>query len=506
MTEFFLGIDIGTYETKGVLVDTAGAVHATTRARHGISTPHPGHVEHDAIDVWWSDFTSVSRELVAQLNPGDEILAVACSAIGPCVLPVDSQLNPLRPAILYGVDTRADEQIADFERRIGRDEIFRRSGNTLTSQSAGPKIAWIADNEPAVAEAARWYMTSQSFLVAKLTGEVVIDHATAGYYHPFYDLTDGCWDLSGFTDILRVEQLPALRWSSDVAGYVNAAASAETGIREGTPVVTGTSDAVAEAVGASVMDDGDLMLMYGSSGYMIRVVSEPVADNVLWSAPFASPDSYVLAAGTSTAGTATRWAADVLGLNDAAGDAAMFSALMDLVHEAQPGADGVVHIPHFSGERTPFHDPGARGVFTGLSLTTGRAELARAVIEGVAHSVVAAVSAYTDIGLRPKRVMAIGGGTKNDVLVQTVSDLLGFEQNCAATIGAAYGDTILAALGLAITTKSDIRENWVAIDATVSPRSHDDPTVETLRRAHGEFLSTYTALRCARSNEEEKTE
>ncbi|WP_166997251.1 FGGY-family carbohydrate kinase [Paramicrobacterium fandaimingii] len=506
MTALLLGVDIGTYETKGVLVDTNGVVHATARSRHGISTPQPGHVEHDAIDVWWNDFASVSRELVSTMSTGDEILAVACSAIGPCVLPVDAELNPLRPAILYGVDTRADEQIADFERRIGRDEIFRRSGNTLTSQSAGPKVAWIVENEPAIAEAARWYMTSQSFLVATLTGEVVIDHATAGYYHPFYDLAGGCWDLTDFDDIVTPDQLPAIRWSSDVAGTVTAASAAETGIPEGTPVLTGTTDAVAEAVGASVMDDGDLMLMYGSSGYMIRVVSEPVADAVLWSAPFAFPGSYVLAAGTSTAGTATRWAADMLGLDTGEGDDALFSSLMQLVHDARPGAGGVVHIPHFSGERTPFHDPDARGVFTGLSLTTGRAELARAVVEGVAHSVVSAVGAYAEIGMEPTRVMAIGGGTKNDVLVQTVSDLLGFEQNCAATIGAAYGDVILAALGLAVTTKAEVCENWVSIDSTITPRSSGDPDVETLRRAHDEFLSTYRALSRARLTTEEKPE
>ncbi|MCW4459914.1 FGGY-family carbohydrate kinase [Microbacterium sp. MPKO10] len=506
MTQYFLGIDIGTYETKGVLVDTAGAVFATARARHGISTPHPGHVEHDALDVWWSDFTRVSRELVGQLAPDDEILAVSCSAIGPCVLPVDAQLNPLRPAILYGVDTRADEQIADFERRIGADEIFRRSGNTLTSQSAGPKIAWIIENEPEVAEAARWYMTSQSFLVARLTGEVVIDHATAGYYHPFYDLARGCWDLTGFTDLLRVEQLPALRWSSEVAGQVTAEGAADTGVPEGTPVLTGTTDAVAEAIGASVLDDGDLMLMYGSSGYMIRVASEPIADAVLWSAPFAFPGRYVLAAGTSTAGTATRWIADMLGLDEGEGDAALFTELMRLVHDAPVGAGGVVHIPHFSGERTPFHDADARGVFTGISLTTSRADMARAVIEGVAHSVVAAVRSYAEIGMEPKRVMAIGGGTKNDVLVQTVSDLLGFDQNCAATIGAAYGDAILAALGLESTSQADIRDNWVSTDATVEPRASDDPALTTLTRAHDEFIATYRALRGARTAEEETTE
>lgn len=501
MTNLLIGIDVGTYETKGVLVDTVGVVHATARARHGVSTPRPGHVEQDAIDVWWRDFTAVSRELMTSAD-GHTILAVACSAIGPCVLPVDTELNPLRPAILYGVDTRATRQIADFERRIGRDEIVRRSGNTLTSQSAGPKVAWIIDNEPDVARAASWYMTSQSFLVAKLTGEVVIDHATAGYYHPFYDLSARRWDLDGFDDVLTADQLPDIGWSSDIAGAVTGAASAETGIPEGTPVMVGTTDAVAEAIGSSVLDDGDLMLMYGSSGYMIRVTPEPVVDDILWSAPFAFPGHYVLAAGTSTAGTATRWAADLLGLDDGTGDSAMFGRFMELVHDAEPGSGGTLHLPHLSGERTPFHDPDARGSLTGLSLTTGRAEFARAVVEGVAHSVAAAVATYSDIDMAPKRVVAIGGGTKNDVLVQAVSNLLRFDQACASTVGAAYGDVVLAALGLGVTTKSNVREQWIAVDTTVVPQPENDPAVQTLRRAHDEFSSTYRALRATRRDDD----
>ncbi|GGD33704.1 sugar kinase [Microbacterium faecale] len=501
MTGLLIGIDVGTYETKGVLVDTVGVVHATARARHSVSTPRPGHVEHDALDVWWGDFTAVSRELMQNAG-GHRILAVACSAIGPCVLPVDAQLNPLRPAILYGVDTRATRQIVDFERRMGRDEIMRRSGNTLTSQSAGPKVAWIRENESDVARATRWYMTSQSFLVAKLTGEVVMDHATAGYYHPFYDLSARRWNLDGFDDVLSVDQLPDIGWSSDIAGLVTAAGSAETGIPEGTPVMVGTTDAVAEAVGSSVLDDGDLMLMYGSSGYMIRVTPEPVVDDTLWSAPFAFPGLYVLAAGTSTAGTATRWAAGLLGLDDGAGDTAMFGRFMELVHAAEPGSGGALHLPHLSGERTPFHDPGARGSLTGLSLTTGRAEFARAVVEGVAHSVAAAVAAYGHVDMPPRRVVAIGGGTKNDVLVQAVSDLLRFEQNCASTVGAAYGNAVIAALGIGVTTKTNVREQWIAVNTTVVPRPDTDPAVEALRRAHDEYLSTYRALRAMRRDDD----
>jgi xylulokinase len=138
----------------------------------------------------------VTRELVRHPRAG-EVRAVAVSAIGPCVVAVDEDLVPLRPAILYGVDTRATRQVAALTGRLGSEEIVRRGGSPLSSQSAGPKIAWLKDEEPDVWARARWFLTSQSWLVARLTGEVVIDHATAGYFHPLYDLRGGCWDVSG---------------------------------------------------------------------------------------------------------------------------------------------------------------------------------------------------------------------------------------------------------------------------------------------------------------------
>lgn len=491
--ELFLGIDVGTYETKGVLVDAAGHVHAEARARHGISTPAPGMVEQDADAVWWHDVAEVASTL-RKAMPDAVIAAVACSAIGPCVLPVDTELRPLRPAILYGVDTRATAEIDILDARLGREEIFRRAGNALTSQSAGPKILWIERNEPVVAARTRWYLTSQSYLVARLTGEVVIDHATAGYFHPCYDLARLDWNHDGIDDLIRPETLPRLGWSTDVAGTVTAEAAAATGIPEGTPVLVGTTDAVAEAVGASVVATDDLMLMYGSSGYFIRVTDEPHADPRLWAAPFALQGRYVLAAGTSTAGTATRWIADLLGLDHGDGDSAMFGRLMELVRSAPPGANGVLHLPHFSGERTPLHDPEARASFSGLTLSTGRADLARAVVEGVGQSIALAVSALLDAGAAEPRVVAIGGGTHNEVLVQTVSDLTGLHQRTAATLGAAYGDAMLAAIGLGVVTEEQAA-SWVAFSGEVAPQEN---AARQLRASYERFPETYRALRALR--------
>jgi xylulokinase len=145
-----LGIDIGTFETKGVLVAHDGTITATATRPHKMLVPRPGWAEHRAEEDWWGDFVFVTKALLAQsgIDPA-EIKAVAASAIGPCMLPVDADGKPLMNGVLYGVDTRATDQIAALNARIGEEVILARCGNALTSQSVGPKIMWLKDGEGA---------------------------------------------------------------------------------------------------------------------------------------------------------------------------------------------------------------------------------------------------------------------------------------------------------------------------------------------------------------------
>src|SRR3954452_6572815 len=133
-----LGVDIGTASAKGVLTDPAGRVLATATRPHGVSRPQPGWVEHDPEAVWWDQFVDITRELVA-VAPAP-VAAGGVSGIGPCVLPATAEGRPLRPAILYGVDTCAAAEIIELTNQLGEDAVIRRSGNRLTSQAVGPKL------------------------------------------------------------------------------------------------------------------------------------------------------------------------------------------------------------------------------------------------------------------------------------------------------------------------------------------------------------------------------
>src|SRR5262245_33083581 len=133
MKDLLLGIDVGTYSSKAALVTPAGEVLRSAVVPHGISTPAPGHVEQDADGVWWHDLCALCRQLLdGAPYGGDDVAAIAVSAIGPCLLPLDEAGHPLRPGILYGVDVRAAEDIEALDALIGRDEILRHSMMSLT--------------------------------------------------------------------------------------------------------------------------------------------------------------------------------------------------------------------------------------------------------------------------------------------------------------------------------------------------------------------------------------
>lgn len=491
MAVAFLGVDVGTFETKGVLVAEDGSVLAQAARRHDISSPQPTHVEQDADGVWWSDVAAVCREIMSDpVSSGVEIQAMAVSAIGPCVLPLDEDLTPLRPGILYGIDARASDEIELLTKRLGESEIARRAGNTLTSQSAGPKIMWVSRHEPDVASRARWYVTSQSYLVAKLTGEVTIDHGTAGYFHPLYDLSAQTWDVSGCDDFITEQQLPKLGWATEIAGTVTAQASAETGVPAGVPVLIGTTDSPAEAVGSGVVEPGDVMVQYGSAGYMISVLDKPLVHPDLWAAPFVFPGTFVAAAGTATAGTITRWIANLLGLDHSGGDAALFAELIQLASSAPVGSKGLLMLPHLSGERTPLQDPHARGVFHGISLEHGRPEFARAALEGVAHSLSDALLTFDHAGLTPSTVTAIGGGTKNPILMSSVSAITGRTQVAMESVGAAFGDAVLAAYATGHLADAEAIRSWLTVRDITEP---DGDIAAVLGPDHEDYRALYGA-------------
>jgi xylulokinase len=467
---YTLGVDIGTFETKGVLVDAAGVVVATAHNPHEMVVPQPGWAEHRPEEDWWGDFVKVTKELIATSGcKPEEIRAVACSAIGPCMLPVDEDGTILMNGVLYGVDTRAMAQVDALTARIGADVILDLCGNALTSQSVGPKILWLKEERPDLYAKTAKILTSTSFLVHRLTGEYVIDHYTAANFSPIYDVEtqDWCFDLA--PEIASADILPRLLWSADIAGHVTADAAAATGLAIGTPVTTGTIDAAAEALSVGVQCSGDMMMMYGSTIFIITLTQDRVRDGRLWYAPWLFPGQHASMAGLSTSGTLTHWFRDQFA-RELPRDMA-FATLAGEAETVPPGAEGLLFLPYFSGERTPIHDPLAKGAFFGLNLTHKRGHMYRALIEGIAFGTAHVVETYREVGVDLTRILAVGGGTKNTLWLQATSDTSHVDQIVSQkTVGASYGDAFLARVAIGEAKIADI-DVWNPAETQVKAAS-----------------------------------
>ncbi len=471
-----LGIDIGTYSSKGVLCTPAGEVLATETVEHDLSIPRPGWAEQDADAIWWGDCRLLIGKLLNHEFSGDDIAGVAVSAIGPCLLPLDASGRPMRPGILYGIDTRAGKQIQELTAQIGEDSLLESGGMVLTSQSIAPKIRWLREKEPEQFERAIAFISSTSYLVYRLTGELVIDRHTASYFNPLYDRQTGEWHERWADEICQVDRLPRLHWADEVAGEVTAEAAAATGLRAGTPVTAGTIDAAAEAISVGVAAPGDMMVMYGTTMFFIQVAEEPVPDRRMWSTAYLFEGLHDIAGGMATTGALTRWfrdnlAPDLLTAARDGGDDA-YAALAREAAATPAGAGGLICLPYFSGERTPINDPQARGMFAGLTLAHSRGHLYRAVLEGTGYGVRHNLEVMAGMGATPTRLVAVGGGAKNRLWMQIVSDITGLPQFLPRqTIGASYGDAFLAGLATGLVpNRSDLAAHWVSIDEIIEPQ------------------------------------
>ena len=497
--DLLLGIDIGTYESKGVLTTITGEVIAQVAVPHQLLFPRAGWAEHDPELTWWGDFCTITKQLLS--TPGvvaADIKGVGISAIGPDVLPIDENFNPLRMGILYGVDTRAVKEIDELNAKYGEDEIFNATANCLSSQSTGPKILWIKKNEPEVYKKARWFVDATTFIVARLTSRVVIDHFSAGCMVPMYDPWSNKWSDRFCEDFVNLEQLPEILWSHELAGRVTSKASELTGLAEGTPVSVGTIDAGAEALSVGVTKPGEMMMMYGSTIFMIQVTDNDQArEKRLWAGPYLFPGTWCLLAGMATSGSLTRWFRDQfapeLVAAEKSGGASAYAELVKEAAETKPGAEGVIVLPYFSGERTPVMDPRAKGMIFGLSLTHSRGHIFRAILEGMGHGVKQHVDLFTSIGARPKTIKSVGGGTKNSIWLQAISDISGVPQEVAPlTFGASYGDALLAGVAVGLVSSPEEIRTWQGKARTINP---DEKLAETYRPLSEIYTSLYDATK-----------
>ncbi len=492
---YFMGIDTGTNSSKGVLIDSTGNIIAEHATEHAMTNPAPGHFEHDADKDWWGDLCTISKALIekSKAAPSD-IKAVGTSALGADCLPVDEACRPLRKAILYGIDSRATDEMEQLTEMYGEEQIKKWYGRPLCSSDVMPKILWIKNKEPEIYAKAHKFLTGSSFITAKLTGKYTVDRFLGlASFNPLY-FNDGTPNPETCKPICRPDQLAEVKEANDIAGYVTEAAARDTGLAAGTPVIVGTDDSGAEAISTGVVVPGKMMIQFGSSIYMILGTKELVDDDRLWREEFIVPGLCDISAGTNAAGSLTKWYRDTI-FQDALeaeknGGADAYQTMMEGIDKIAPGSNGLITLPYFAGERTPINDPQAKGILFGLTLAHTRRHMYRSALEAVGYSVNQQLRIMMSHDVPIDQIFAVGGGVKNPLWMQIVADIVGKEISTPAiTVGASFGDALMAASGI----KYPGFESFSSLTNFIKPGKTYVPNMEN-HKIYEKYQAVYDAL------------
>jgi xylulokinase len=456
MATYLLGLDVGTTGSKAILVEPDGAVKASATTEYPMATPQPLWAEQNPADWWAATIASVKRLLAAGGVKPKEVAGVGLTGQMHGLVLLDAQGKVLRPCIMWN-DQRTAAQCAAITQQVGAENLLRLTGNPVLPGFTAPKIVWVRENEPQVyARAAKVLLpkdTVRYCLTGDFFGEVSDASGTS-----LFDVGRRRWsdEMLKALDIPRA-WLPEVTESAEVSARVSAEAAGATGLLEGTPVVGGGGDQAAQAVGTGIIAEGVVSATLGTSGVVFAASDtyrvEP--QGLLHAFCHAVPGMWHLMGVMLSAAGSFRWYRDTLGevektkAQETGRDA--YSLLDESAATVPPGCEGLLFLPYLTGERTPYPDPNARGVFFGLTLRHGKAHLTRAVLEGVTYGLRDSLELMRALGLSIQQVRASGGGARSALWRQILADVFGAEiVTVNVTEGAAYGAALLAGVGAGV--------------------------------------------------------
>lgn len=493
---YLLGIDIGTSGTKVLAIDETGKVAASASAEYPLLTPRPLWAEQHAED-WWDATCACLRSVLATI-PAAEVAGIGLSGQMHGLVMLDADRQVLRPAILW-CDQRTQAQCDYITETVGKAALVAETCNPVLTGFTAPKIIWVRDNEPHLAERARMYLLPKDYIRFRLTGEFATEVSDASGTS-LLNVPERRWS-DVVLDKLQIpkDHLPRVYESYEISGKISKIGAEATGLKKGTPVVGGGGDQAAGAVGNGIVQSGIISVTTGTSGVVFAFADTPTVDPALRVHTFchAVPNKWHVMGVMLSAGGSLRWYRDAL-----AGSEKMVAGLTDLdpyeiiTREAatvEAGSEGLLFLPYLTGERTPYPDPHARGAFIGLTVRHTKAHLARAVLEGVAFGLRDSLEILQGMHVSIGNVRASGGGARSDLWRQIQADVFNFPLSTInVDEGPALGVALLAGVGAGLYSTVEEACSAVIKVMTSTPVSAD---AETYGKYYGIYRSLYPALR-----------
>lgn len=441
---YWLGIDIGTGGSRALLVDEKGKLAAGFTAPHeDIRMERPLWAEQRP-ENWWDAAQAAIRGVMKEAGvSGDQIKGVGLSGQMHGLVLLDADNRVIRPSLIW-CDQRSQPQVDFIHQTVGRANVVAHTANPMLTGFTLPKLLWVRDNEPQNFERARKVLLPKDYVRFMLTGvhaTEVSDASGTG----LLDVVTRRWSAAMIEQLgLDASLLPEVKESADVTGTVTRAAAEATGLKEGTPVVGGAGDQAASGIGNGIVHAGVASCTIGTSGVVFAYLDRPHYDpqGRVHTFCHAVRGKWHVMGVTQGAGLSLQW------FRNQFAPGADYDSLMAEAQKAPPLAHGLFWLPYLMGERTPHLDPIARGGWIGLTAKHGRAEMIRAIVEGVSYSLRDCLGVIENMGVDIQSVRASGGGARSPFWRQMLADI--FRRGVATlenSEGSAYGAALLAVAG-----------------------------------------------------------
>jgi xylulokinase len=485
----WLGVDTGTGGTRALLVDARGReVAAFTAPHEEMRMEQPLWAEQRPED-WADAAVKAIRGVLAKASvTGRDVRGVGLSGQMHGLVMLDQDGAVIRPSLIW-CDQRSQPQVDFINRKLGKERVLASIANPVLTGFTLPKLLWVRDHEPGNFERMRKMLLPKDYVRYQLTGEFATEVSDASGI-ALLDVVNRRWSFE-MVDGLGLDRamLPAVYESSDVTGVVSTRAAELTGLAAGTPVVGGGGDQAAGAVGNGIVEPGIVSCTLGTSGVVFAHTENAAWDPAGRVHTFchAVRNKWHVMGVTQGAGLSLQWFRNQL----AAG--VSYEALMDEAATAPAGSQGLFWLPYLMGERTPHLDANARGGWIGLTAKHTRADLIRALIEGVAYSQKDCLDIIAGLGVRVDSVRASGGGARSPLWRQILADV--FDRRVvtlASQEGSAYGAALLAMTGTGeFSSVEEACSACIREADSLEPRAAD---ARVYARGHQSYAALYPAL------------
>ena len=476
---YLLGIDFGGGASKATLLSEKGVITAEHTVEYPTLHPTVGACEQNPGD-WIAALTECTGAILKKSNiKPDSIAAIAVDSATHTSLVCDGEFRPLRPA-MHWTDSRSRREAEELRRSHG-SEIFEKTFHSPDTIWTLPQLIWLKNNEPECFARVRYVLFEKDYIRYFLTGVFCTDYIEAEG-SMLFDLRRMQWDpelcaLAGIT----TEMLAPIKAPTDVIGSVTSEAAKATGLSAGTPVICGTTDTVMEVFASGAVEPGDVTVKLATAGRVCVITDRACPDRHLVNYSHVVKGLWYPGTATKAAASSLRWYRDTFG-----GD---YSVLDEEAAQTPIGAEGLFFHPYINGELTPYADPLLSGSFVGIRATHSRGHFTRAVLEGVAFSLLESKHYLESLGISVDRgATLIGGGAKSPLWRQIASDVLGIPLRVTESSDSSLGSAMLA--GVAVGIFSDPKS---AAALCVKPKAEVEPCLENTLR-YAEIFKKYKKI------------